>query len=273
MYPVDVIRALKMASASGSGATLSNFVKTHGVRGFFAQGVIPEIGRASMMRVSKFFFFPKLCSAFYGKTVKECSAVEKAFAGALSTLPEIVMISPFEVSKVALQLDEANKFQNNTTKFLRHTIKTRGWSSVYSGWAGMQYRQCSWTAVFFSSLLWYRAKAKGLCEKANIPLSVGNLIGGFCAGVSGVFVNCPGDVVRTVVQKRGFADPSRPLHGIGWKSIAEHATVAHEIFVSRGIRGLYAGFGVKCFHLGCSGALMTFFIPVFQNLLQIEYEI
>ena len=29
-------------------------------------------------------------------------------------------------------------------------------------------------------------------------------MGGFMAGMSGVVFNCPGDVVRTVVQKKGF---------------------------------------------------------------------
>lgn len=90
--------------------------------------------------------------------------------------------------------------------------------------------------------------------------------------MSGVFVNCPGDVVRTVVQKRGFTDLSKPLHGIGLQSIREHVVVGREIYNSRGIRGLYAGFGVKCFHLGCSGALMSFFIPIFKDLFRIEYE-
>ena len=49
MYPLDVLRALNMANES-----LSGFVKSHGIRGMFKQGVAAEIGRASMMRVSSF---------------------------------------------------------------------------------------------------------------------------------------------------------------------------------------------------------------------------
>lgn len=58
MYPVDVVRALKMASATGGGYTIGEFVKVHGVKGLMSQGVVPEVIRATWMRVLKFFFFP-----------------------------------------------------------------------------------------------------------------------------------------------------------------------------------------------------------------------
>ena len=38
MYPVDVARALKMASAGGEVFSFGDFVKTHGVRGLASQG-------------------------------------------------------------------------------------------------------------------------------------------------------------------------------------------------------------------------------------------
>jgi hypothetical protein len=71
MYPVDVVRTLKMASASviifvwkkynglaykltiplkgqslPTAALVSNFVKVHGVKGLFKQGVAPELVRS-----------------------------------------------------------------------------------------------------------------------------------------------------------------------------------------------------------------------------------
>lgn len=58
MYPVDVVRALKMASASGPAYSIREFVATHGVKGLMSQGVVPEVIRATWMRVLKFFFFP-----------------------------------------------------------------------------------------------------------------------------------------------------------------------------------------------------------------------
>ena len=232
------------------------------------QGVAAEIGRASIMRVSKFFFFPVICDKAFGKKSTECNALQKACAGALATFPEIIAISPAEVAKVGLQLDHTNKFNNNTTAFIKHMYKTRGLSGVYCGWAGMQYRQCAWTGTYFATLSGWRDQFK----RAGVSDSVGTLLGGFCAGVTGVCINCPGDVVRTVVQQRVFSDPARPVHGVGLRSVAEHVACAREMVAERGLRALYAGFGVKCFHLGGSGALMAFFIPKFRDLLGVDYD-
>ena len=96
-------------------------------------------------------------------------------------------------------------------------------------------------------------------------------MGGFMAGMSGVIFNCPGDVVRTVVQKKGFAIGNKTLPGIGFASISEHLGEARAIF-RKNPRGLYSGFAVKCFHLGFSGALMAALIPMFRDLLGVEYE-
>jgi hypothetical protein len=57
-YPVDVLRALKMSGAGGSGVTAGEFYAQYGLRGFFGQGMGPEVTRATVMRVSKFFFNP-----------------------------------------------------------------------------------------------------------------------------------------------------------------------------------------------------------------------
>ena len=266
MYPIDIARALKMSSV-GRGSrviSLKDFVRHHGVKGLFGQGVLPEIGRASMMRVSKFFFFPRLCSLLYGRSSTECTAPARALAGALCTVPEILLISPFEVAKIGLQLDSQNKYRNSTVAFLRHRLRTLGPNAgFYAGWAGMQYRQASWTAVFFTSLDFYRET----CTQYGMSSTIGSFVGGFLAGSSGVLVNCPGDVVRTMVQRRGFENATRPAQGIGFRSIVEHLSVARELCaLDGGVRNLYSGFGIKCFHLGLSGALMVFFVDFYSDL-------
>jgi hypothetical protein len=64
MYPVDVARALKMSSAGGPAVSIADFYKSHGLKGFVSQGVIPELVKSSSMRVSKFFFSPSFVSCF-----------------------------------------------------------------------------------------------------------------------------------------------------------------------------------------------------------------
>ena len=63
MYPMDVVRALRMASASDAAyvstpTLLRDFVRVHGVGGLLRQGVMPEIARATTMRVVQFFSYP-----------------------------------------------------------------------------------------------------------------------------------------------------------------------------------------------------------------------
>lgn len=273
MYPVDVLRALKMSSAGDKNAlSIGQYYKKFGVRGFVSQGVIPEVAKSSLMRVSKFFFFPIICTNLYGVEAKEASVLQKASAGALATVPEILMISPLEVAKLGLQLDADNKYKNNSMAFIKDTYKKRGFSGLYVGWAGMQWRQSFWTGTFFATLQWWRSKVDPvLIQNFGAPVQLSQIISGFLAGFFATFPNAPGDVVRSVVQKKAFADPSRPSYGVSPQGVIEHVQVATEIVKSAGFRGLYTGLAFKAVHLGGSGALMAVFIPAFAKMFGIPY--
>lgn len=98
-----------------------------------------------------------------------------------------------------------------------------------------------------------------------------NLISGFLAGCFACIPNAPGDVIRSVVQKRLFAEPDRKAYGISPGGVLEHVSVAREIVSSRGVTALYSGFAFKALHLGGSGALMAMFVPIFSELMGIKY--
>lgn len=272
MYPVDVMRALTMASAgSGKPFSVGAHYAEHGMQGFVSKGILPEICKSTVMRVSKFFFFPILCDTIFGKTPSQCTVGEKAMCGALATVPEILLISPLEVAKIGMQLDAENKFKNDSTKFLKHIYETRGFNGLYIGWAGMQWRQCFWTGTYFATLGWWKSTLEPPMQDIGIPKFFSTVTAGFFAGFFATFPNAPGDVVRSVIQKRAFADPARPVYGVGIGGIMEHAAVAGDIVKSSGVRGLYTGLGFKAMHLGGSGALMASLIPVFSKLMGIEY--
>lgn len=271
MYPVDVARALKMSSAGGPPISLTEHYKTHGVKGFVSQGVVPELVKSSSMRVSKFFFFPQFCSLFWSKAPGKCSPVEKGLAGAVATVPEILLISPIEVAKIGLQLDRENKFKNNSIDFAKHIYKTKGFAGLYSGWAGMQWRQSWWTGMYFATLASWKSALDPAVRRVGGGDALSNLVSGFLAGVFASIPNAPGDVVRSVVQKKLFQDSERVAKGISMGGVLEHVAVAREIVAAKGLTGLYAGFGFKALHLGGSGALMAMFVPIFANLMGIKY--
>jgi len=274
MYPVDVMRALKMSSAgSGESFSLGAHYRTFGIKGFVSQGVIPELVKSSSMRVSKFFFFPIVCNGLWGKDPSKSTALEKGLAGALATVPEILMISPMEVAKIGLQLDRENKYKNNSVNFAKDIYAKHGISGLYSGWAGMQWRQSWWTGTYFATLSWWKKQTEPPLKDAGVPVFVANIISGFLAGCFASIPNAPGDVVRSVVQKKLFQEPGRTAKGISPAGVLEHIAVAQEIVAARGVfKGLYAGFGFKAMHLGGSGALMAALIPVFSSAMGIPYS-
>lgn len=273
MYPVDVMRALTMASAGGGEPfSVGAHYAKHGPRGFVSQGMVPEICKSSVMRVSKFFFFPILCDKFWGGPASKCTPLQKGLAGAAATIPEILLISPLEVAKMGMQLDNDNKFKNNSRAFLQHQYKAKGLSGMYVGWAGMQWRQMMWTGTYFATLGMWKDLVVPPMDNVGIPKFASNIVAGFCAGFVATFPNCPGDVVRSVIQKRNFADPNAISYGVSPRGVMEHVKVASEIVAARGIGGLYTGIGFKALHLGGSGALMAAFIPVFSQLMGIEYN-
>merc|ERR1711871_992934 len=118
------------AAAEGRGGGAVQLVKefhaVHGLKGFATQGVLPEMLRATYMRVLKFFLFPICHKAVWGRPQEQGNGATKAVAAALASLPEGFTIAPIEVSKIALQLDKTNKYNNNMGAVVKDIIKTRG---------------------------------------------------------------------------------------------------------------------------------------------------
>lgn len=148
MYPVDVARALKMASATGNQKyTMSEFIKTHGIKGALSQGVAPEVARATWMRVLKFFFFPITHEKLWGKPTSKGTPIQKGLAGAVAVIPEVATITTLELAKIGLQLDKEKKYNNSATALIRDVYRRGGIQACMCGWQGVQARQALWTGT------------------------------------------------------------------------------------------------------------------------------
>jgi len=277
MYPVDIVRALVMAQASGKKSSVGSLVKTfyqnHGAIGFIKQGLGAEMARAIFSRVIKFWIQPLAHKLIFKKSEKEGNPFTKGLAGALATIPEVLIISPFENLKLAQQLDKEKKFRSSADVF-NHLIKTRGVPGLYLGYFGMQLRQMLWTGTFFLTLDVFQKKTERIAGGKRLWTDV---VAGFGAGVTGVMVNCWTDVVRTVIQKQAIADtfdvnkPRQPLnlsYLVG--GVTTVIATVQNIHSTRGIAGLYSGFFVKSMYLGGSGAFLAVLIPRFKKLWGVE---
>jgi solute carrier family 25 2-oxodicarboxylate transporter 21 len=267
MYPADVVRAICMSNpGTGPVTAVKGFVSTHGMKGFVQQGLAAEITRASFSRMIKFWLQPIAHQTLYGKPETKGTPSSKGLAGAAATIPEVIVISPLENMKLAEQLDKDKKFGGMMDTF-KHIVKTRGVAGLYTGYTPMQIRQCLWTGGFFLVLDEFKKGAK-------MVTSVGlaqDVIGGFCAGVFGTCLNCWTDVCRSVIQKQAIEatfNPNAPVPG-AFDMVLNPAPLfnqASKIFAEKGLGGLYSGFGIKCVHLGGSGAILAVLMPRFKEM-------
>lgn len=273
LYPLDLIRALKMANAANqkpSGVLLQNFVKIHGLQGFFTQGLAPELGRSTWIRLIKFGLFPFVHRAVSGVSEAQGSAGTRVVAAILTSVPEAISIMPLEISKIVLQLDKTNAYRNNMFRAMSAVHKKTGLMGLYTtGYWGVQYRQAAWSAAYFASISSFKKLTdyaiemigEGYFEAAHPDRSaaVSTAMSGFLAGVFGAAINTPGDTVRSTIQKRllgATVGKTTTLIGVG-----------KEIYLTKGVLGLYSGFTYKALHLGGAGALMALLIPFYRKLL------
>merc|ERR1712127_761778 len=247
------------------GTALKGFLEAHGVMGFVRQGLAAEVTRASISRAIKFFMQPIVHKAIYGKPETQGTPISKGLAGAIGTVPEVIAISPLENIKLAAQLDKEGRFKGSAD-IARHILKTRGFSGLMTGYAGMQVRQCLWTGGVFMSLDWYKAQVK---KGINDPL-VADVVSGFFAGATGVAFNCWTDVCRSIVQKEALAatfNPEIPRpSALAPLNPGPFFSQASTLLSTRGMAGMYAGVGPKMVHLGGGGALLAVLMPRFQSM-------
>lgn len=273
MYPVDIVRALKMASASGTPKSTTqlvmDFKNTHGWSGFIRQGIAAEMGRATFSRVIKFWAQPLIHQSMFDQSEKLGTPVTKGVAGALATIPEVLVISTFENAKLAGQLDKDGRFKG-TSDIIRHLYRTRGIPGLFTCYSGMQIRQMLWSGGFFGSLDLSRSYTNQIFG----PSVISDVAAGFIAGVVGTTINCWTDVVRTNIQKAAINDTFnpeiKPLSSFNPKlyisSLTHFASVTRQIHATRGLSGLYLGYGIKAFYLGGSGAMLSVLVPRFKSL-------
>ena len=278
MYPLDLVRALQMANVNaGMKLTtlqlLSNFRKAHGLTGFFTQGLAPELVRSTWMRFVKFSLFPIIHRGITGGIdEKKGTSLTKALSAILTSIPENFTIMPFEIAKIALQLDNQNRFNNNMISAMSILAAERGLSVFTLGYLGVQLRLTLWSVGYFTTIPIFQRNIEAAITKLSGPnfklkehpgLNVAcTVFSGFLAGVFGGLLNTPSDAIRTIIQKNVLTQPVGTVLNAN-----TFIAVGQEIVRKRGYGGLYAGILFKSLHLGGGGALMAFFLPFFDSII------
>ena len=286
MYPMDVVRALRMASASEAASTstqqlVRSFVSAHGAIGLVRQGVAPEISRATLMRVVQFFAYPLLHEALWSCPPSQGQSETKLVAGMLASLPSSLVITPLENAKIALQLDHEKRFGNSTAKAAQHLWR-RGVLAPYVGLQGVFLRSALSFGPYVAALpycpsLTQPAMRRACGDDSPAGRFLGSLLGGLLAGSLGAALNAPFDLVRTNLQKQALALAAGPMSTAQILrfvlSPAAYLQTARGIVAARGLGALYMGLTFKIAHIGGTGALNAALIPQFKRLFGVEREL
>lgn len=222
LYPLELLNALKMAGVSDSGGgvlstrdLIARFVSSHGMKGLFLQGLVPHVARSTLMNFVAFALFPPLHQLLFRRHADFGNGFTRAVVGSIVTIPEVLSIMPLEISKLALQLDDAHRYGNSMLTALRALHAQYGLRLFGVGYFGTQYKHAAWTGLYFATLPYFER----LSRYALSPLRQGqgylpavleglvSILGGFLAGAIGALANRPGDTLRTIIQKRCFASP------------------------------------------------------------------
>lgn len=270
IYPMDVVRALQMTNSGAVVPTrqlLKKFRSSHGIVGFFRQGVVPEISRATWIGFVKFSLFPvcRTTIALHFPCIRSNVLVDAA-AGVLSSIPEAVSIMPLEVSKILLQTDSLNKFKNSVVGAIRSVYRRYGLRGLTVGYTGVQLRQALLTSVYFVSLPFFTKGILNMYESTEQQIddsvkAISNFLGGFLAGYIASAVSSPADRIRSIVQKSVLVGSS------GIDSVNFIGTL-REVVVNLGPAELFNGFRMKALHGAGGGALMAFFVPFYLNMFE-----
>ena len=223
---------------------------------------------------------------------KDGTAKTRVISAALTSIPEVLLIMPLEVSKILLTTDVTNKYSNSMLR----AIKATPISKQMTGYVGVQYRQMSWGCAYFATIGPWRGVVDRLVGEGegDGKKMVKNLVSGFAAGVTGACLNTPGDTIRSVVMKQNLVNgvpatfvgeigpserqsdsksntpptPPRTLTNNQLLVATLLAATGRQIIKEKGLGSLYSGFGAKAAHLGGGGALMALLGPICKEAIE-----
>lgn len=241
VQPLDMVKTrlqLSPARSVGIAAGLREVVAEGGVRALY-RGVVPElicgVPKSSAMYAS-FSVAKELIARLRGGRDNWLTSF---CAGAVSGIPEALVMTPFQVVKVRLQSKLHLGMYANSLHCVRKLVATEGASSLLTGLSVTMVRNSVFNAVYFSvySELSSRAHAQRRRPGLLIPATCG-----FASGVFASSFGAPFDVVKSRTQAGASGAPS---------------TFAHLVLVARaeGVGALWKGFAAKSLRMGVGGAV------------------
>ncbi|XP_060243505.1 mitochondrial 2-oxodicarboxylate carrier isoform X1 [Meriones unguiculatus] len=254
MHPLDVVKTRLQVQRSVTdpqsyksvGDCFRTVFRTEGFLGFY-KGIVPPILAETPKRAVKFSTFEQ-----YKKLLEYMSlspGLTFAVAGFGSGLTEAIVVNPFEVVKVGLQVNR-NTFTEHPSTFAyaRQIIKKEGLGlrGLNKGFTATLGRHGIFNLVYFG----FYHNVKNIIPASKDPtLEVLRKFGiGFVSGTMGSVFNIPFDVAKSRIQG------PQPVPGeIKYRSCLKTILT---VYREEGILALYKGLLPKVMRLGPGGAVM-----------------
>lgn len=177
-------------------------------------------------------------------------------AGAVSGVPEAIVVTPPQVIKVRLQsIDFVGKY-SNTIDCAQKIIKEEGLLKMMTGVQPTMIRNSVWNAVYFGSMQYLKIVSNAVfpSNRTFIIDRLETLCTGFVGAVFATCFNAPFDVVKSRIQSQVQVSPNEPM-----KYRSTFQTLAL-ILKDEGFAACYKGFQPKAIRMGLGGgvAMLTF---------------
>ncbi|KAJ3301992.1 hypothetical protein HDV03_005525 [Kappamyces sp. JEL0829] len=248
-YPFDSVKASRPAlthqtrmQAYKYPSTISCIKSTlyhEGVAGFY-RGVLPQLVTTTTLRAMSWNIYTAAKLKLGGLLPLSglpSALVPSTLAGAGTGFVASLLAAPLEFIKVQRQLQHidpagAKRAEKNIFGWLRHVVRHKGVSGLYTGYRYHAPMDIFGTAAYFAiyeSFKYYGPKNTDGSPRAWV--SVG---GGGLAGALSWIVVFPMDVVKSMVQKEGLNDSPRRT-----------ALLVAERFKEFGLAGFYRGLSMQ----------------------------
>jgi len=260
-YPLDTIKVLLQTQNGAYNGALSCAVETvrrFGVRGLYRGIVTPMVGQGA--EIATLFTVFGWARELVGEGTRTLSILDLSLCGAMSGSVVAFVVTPIELIKCRLQVQQLvggpKVLYTSPWDVIKRTITADGVRGMYSGLTCTLLREIpgnfAWFGVYESIIAMMTPEGT---SRHDLPIPVHMLAGG-TAGVAYWTAFFPADVVKSKIQ----TDPTLQKESF--------VKVMKLIYRTKGIRGLYAGWGVTCMLTAPSHAVIFAMYETVMSMLR-----
>lgn len=184
------------------------------------------------------------------------TSIVSFLAGAMSGIPEAIVVTPPQVIKVRLQSKEFIGKYSNTFDCVKKVIQEEGMLKLMTGVQPTIIRNSIWNAVYFGSMQYLKILGDAVfpSNRTFFLDRLETLCTGFVGAVFATCFNAPFDVVKSRMQSQVRVNATDPLK---YKSTFQTLSL---ILRTEGLGACYKGFQPKAIRMGLGGgvAMLTF---------------